>query len=135
MVNYGDGDATPRARSPARPVAAESDSQLATNGRFRIPAGPSERRDTIADPTNIPRPYRGFPSEAHYLAALKSWAESRSLYVEPLPTSLIGFYGEKTMQEYVKDAGPRQELGLRKKWKARQEKKQEERMARRNTMT
>ena len=41
--------------------------------------------------------YRGFPSEAAYLEALRQWAESKK-YVQP-ELGLRGFYGEVTMEE------------------------------------
>nr|POF17524.1 hypothetical protein CFP56_12938 [Quercus suber] len=106
-----DGDRTPRATSP-NPTAAQ---HLLS------------RRETITDPT--PQPYKGFPSEAHYLAALHAWAETKK-YLEP-EKMLVGWYGEKTMEEYA--SAPKLELGLRKKWKARKEAKQEAKNVRRNT--
>ena len=96
--------------------------------------GPYERRDTIATPSAAPRPYRGFPSEAHYLAALREWAESKK-YLDA-GTTLIGFYGEKSMEDYSNRPGLEMgSLGLKKKWKARKEKKAEQQAARRNTVT
>ncbi|KAK3113012.1 hypothetical protein LTR53_010130, partial [Teratosphaeriaceae sp. CCFEE 6253] len=109
----GDGDRTPRARSPAPSLEYAED-------RFRIPAG--QRRDTIADPS--PQPYRGFPSEAHYLAALHAWADQQK-YVNPVGTELVGFYGHTSLQEYA--SRPPLESGLRRKWKARKEAKREKR--------
>ncbi|KAK4504926.1 hypothetical protein PRZ48_002889 [Zasmidium cellare] len=79
------------------------------------------RRGTLADPTTITQhPYRGFPSEAAYLAAFNEWAESKR-YVQP-DTNLVGFYGETTMQEYA--ARPRQEFGLSKRWRERKAKRE-----------
>jgi hypothetical protein len=102
-----DGDRTPRAHSPA----PSTDTQR----RFRIPAN-TERRGTIADPTTTPnqQPYKGFPSEAHYLAALSAWADSKK-YVEPTEMSLHGFYGHTTMQEIA--ARPGQDFGIKRKWR------------------
>lgn len=118
----GDGDRTPRAHSPSPPQAPST---------FRIPAG--ERRDTIADPSAAPRPYKGFPSEAHYLAALHDWAESKK-YIQPSDATLYGFFGPISMEEYA--SRPKIEgLGLKKKWRARKEAKEEARTARRNTVT
>ena len=107
----GDGDRTPRAHSPAP-------STQAADSRFRSPAG--QRRDTIADPT--PQPYRGFPSEAHYLAALNAWADEQK-YIRPVGTELVGFFGHTSLQEYA-DRAPL-ESGLRRKWRARKEAKRE----------
>ena len=112
MVTLDDGDRTPRAHSPA----------LSTSTAH-------ERRATIAAPTT----YKGFPSEAHYLAALNEWAESKK-YVQSTDTTLLGFFGETTLEEYAKRPGV-EGLGLRKKWKARKEARQEAKMARRNTVT
>ena len=125
IVDFADGDRTPLSHSPVR--GEDSSSQ------FKIPAGQAhERRDTIAAPSEAPRPYKGFPSEAHYLAALNEWAESKKyIYYDK---SLIGFYGQKTMGDYANQAGG-VELGLRKKWKARKERKAEQKMERRNTVT
>ncbi|KAK3671107.1 hypothetical protein LTR78_009068 [Recurvomyces mirabilis] len=141
------GDRTPRAHSPAPSTA-----QNAIDQRFRIAANnnnshnPLERRDTIADPTVVPQqPYKGFPSEAHYLAALHAWAEDKK-FVQVGDTTLHGFYGHTSMQEYA--ARPGQDFGIKKKWRARKEAKQakkEEKMSdaertriagsRRNTVT
>lgn len=109
-----DGDRTPRAGSPAPSSVVE---------RPRIPA--HTRHQSIAEPTTepTPRPYRGFPSEEHYLAALREWAESKK-YLQSTETQLVGFYGPKTLQEYA-DQPKMEGLGLRKKWKARKEQKLE----------
>ncbi|KAK5729884.1 hypothetical protein LTR17_011523 [Elasticomyces elasticus] len=130
-ISDGDGDRTPRAHSPAP-------SYRLTDDRYRVPS--SQRRDTIADPTTIPQPYKGFPSEAHYLAALHAWAEGKK-YIEPTETSLYGFYGHTSLQEYA--SKPPMETGLRRKWRARKEAKKEQKQeqaqkiaaGRRNTVT
>jgi hypothetical protein len=62
-------------------------------------------------------PYRGFPSEEDYLAALRAWAKDKE-YVQ-FDTALIGFYGRKTKEDYINQPG----LGLRKKAKERKEEK------------
>lgn len=93
--NDDDGEATPRAQSPA----------------------PTARRETLA--TATPQPYRGFPSEAHYLAALRAWAEEKK-YIR-YDTGLKGFYGERTVEEYASQ--PPVSLGIREKWRARKEKR------------
>lgn len=80
--------------------------------------------------TQTPQPYRGFPSEAHYLQALQTWADSQK-YAQP-DKALVGWYGEKTMEEYA--SAPRLEFGFSKKWKARKEAKAEARNARRATV-
>ena len=129
IITVDDGDRTPRAHSPAP-----------YDKRFRIPAG--QRRDTIADPTRAPNPYRGFPSEEHYLAALRDWADSKK-FMEPVDTTLYGFYGPTSLQDYANK--PPVEIGLKRKWKARKEAKREQRQeqaqkntagaGRRNTVT
>ena len=106
ITEYGDGDATPRARSPVRAASLCSDA------------------------TTISNPYRGFASEADYLAALEEWAESKK-YLET-GTRLIGFYGPKTMEYYASQPGV--EIGLKKKWRARKERKAEKQNERRNTV-
>ncbi|KAK4550864.1 hypothetical protein LTR36_000444, partial [Oleoguttula mirabilis] len=78
-------------------------------------------------------PYKGFPSEAHYLAALHEWAESKK-YIQTTDTTLYGFYGENTIEDYA--SRPKIEgLGLRRKWRARKEAKRETKGSRRNTVT
>ncbi|KAK5108828.1 hypothetical protein LTR62_007802 [Meristemomyces frigidus] len=119
ITDLGDdgGDRTPRAHSPAPPTA-----QQAINQRFRIPAtttastNPLERRETISAPSQ--QPYRGFPSEAHYLAALHQWAEGQK-YVQVADSPLVGFYGHTSLGEYA--ARPGLELGIKRKWRARRE--------------
>ena len=59
------------------------------------------------------------------MAALQEWAEEKK-YIQP-QKQVIGFYGDKTMEEYA--SGPGLELGWRKKWKARKEQKMEKRRA------
>ncbi len=77
------------------------------------------------EPAPSSRPYRGFPSEAHYLAALRAWAESKQ-YAEPFETGLVGFYGTKTMGELASKQPPTFEgLRLKEKWRARRERKKE----------
>jgi hypothetical protein len=73
----------------------------------------------VTAPVGVPvqTPYRGFPSEAAYLAALRAWAEEKE-YVQ-FDTALIGWYGRKTKEDYLSQPG----LGLRKKAKARKEEK------------
>ncbi|KAF2478736.1 hypothetical protein BDY17DRAFT_305756 [Neohortaea acidophila] len=95
-----DGDATPRARSPARSIATTTK-------------------------TSTSQPYRGFPSEEAYLAALRAWADGQKF--TSFDTSLIGFYGERTAEEIASQ--PRPEFGLRKKWRARRERKNSEAQA------
>lgn len=60
ITDYEDGDRTPRGRSPLRFASITT-----------------------------PRSYRGFPSEAHYLAALQEWADSKK-YLEPETRLVVG---------------------------------------------
>lgn len=55
------------------------------------------------------------------MAALREWAESKK-YLQQDQTQLVGYYGERTLQEYA-DQPKMEGLGLRKKWKARKEEK------------
>lgn len=50
--------------------------------------------------------YKGFPSEAAYLAALSEWAEEKK-YIQPSEEAqtLWGFYGGKSMADYTEGAG------------------------------
>ncbi|KAF1353083.1 hypothetical protein BDV97DRAFT_107372 [Delphinella strobiligena] len=104
-----DGDETPRATSPAPSWrSASTATTLAT------------RRSSVA--TTATTSYKGFPSEAAYLRALEAWAEEKK-YIQPSDEShtLSGWYGTKTMDDYIEGQDKPPELGLRKKWKARKE--------------
>lgn len=119
------GERTPRARSPAPGYQQ----QLPGPRRMTIgnPETSSIMTATTTDTTTASRPYRGFPSEEAYLDALRAWAEER-MFLQSGDHSLIGYYGNKTMEEYAKDRPPElQGLGLRRKWKARRERKAGER--------
>ena len=52
--------------------------------------------------------YKGFPSEAAYIAALTEWAEHKK-YIQPSEEaqSLSGFFGYKTMEQYTGSVGER----------------------------
>ncbi|KAH0382128.1 hypothetical protein KCU92_g6586, partial [Aureobasidium melanogenum] len=54
--------------------------------------------------------YKGFSSEAAYIAALTEWAEHKK-YVQPSEEaqSLSGFFGYKTMEDYTGPRTPRDE--------------------------
>lgn len=47
--------------------------------------------------------YRGFPSEQAYLDALKAWADSKTYY--ETEEQLRGFYGTKTVENYLSQPG------------------------------
>jgi hypothetical protein len=66
------------------------------------------------------QPYKGFASEAEYLAALHAWAETKK-YVQP-DSGLVGFYGRTTVEELANR--PRTEFGLRKLLKERKARKE-----------
>jgi hypothetical protein len=97
---FTDGNATPRARSPARTLTEDTPQRVQSN-------------------TSTIRPYRGFASEAEYLAALHAWAEEKK-YVQP-DSSLVGFYGQTTVEELA--SRPRMQFGISKLLKGRKEKK------------
>lgn len=112
----GDGDRTPRARSPL----GHCD-----------PTEPVTRHQSIAAPEGAASQgsYRGFKSEQAYLDALRAWAEGRK-YAEPTNTTLVGFYGTTTMAEYADRPPAFQPLGLKRKWKAMKANRQEEKAKR-----
>lgn len=101
-VEAGDGERTPRAQSPASAAT-----------RFN-----SQQQETTVDLAH--QGYRGFPSRAHYLAALNAWAESKR-YLEPGDSGISGYYGQTTMEEYAQR--PRVELGFSSWKRHRKEKK------------
>jgi hypothetical protein len=122
-------------------MSFESDRHLLAESGVRAPHSPNASLISVATATNpdgdqispsqsgadlsdtastiVPTEttYRGFPSEADYLAALRAWAEEKE-YVQ-FDTALVGFYGTKTKADYLSKPG----LGLRKKSKAQKEEK------------
>jgi len=58
-----------------------------------------------------PKPYKGFPSEEAYLAALRAWAEEQKYF--KIDTQLTGFYGTKTSEYYMNQPGLRSERKAR----------------------
>lgn len=103
-----DGEETARANSPAPSWRSSSTATTL-----------AARQSSIATTTT---PYKGFPSEAAYLRALEEWAEEKK-YIQPSDEShtLSGWYGTKTMDDYIEGQDKAPELGLRKKWRARKE--------------
>ena len=55
-------------------------------------------------PTYSAAKYGIYGSEAEYLAALKAWVQEKA-FVEPSETTLVGFYGKTTMEEYANKPG------------------------------
>jgi len=106
----GEGDRTPRARSPNR-----------ASGR------PASLRSVA---TTVTTSYRGFPSEAEYIAALEQWADQYRYNVPE--KALIGFFGKNTAEELASRPAP--QIGLRKKLRERKERKVAKQEERRNTV-
>lgn len=99
-MESGDGERTPRAQSPVR------DAQ-------------SKPQETTAELP--PQSYKGFPSKADYMTALNAWAESKR-YLEPSDSSIPGYYGQTTMEEYAQR--PRIQLGI-SSWKQQRKQKRD----------
>lgn len=107
---------TPSARTSTIDLTAASGQTTPRAARGQSPA--RSQTQTERQEQSQPQPYRGFPSEEAYLAALQEWADSKK-YLEP-GTGLFGFYGNVTSEEYARR--PRVELGLRRKvkgWRAK----------------
>jgi hypothetical protein len=60
--------------------------------------------------------YKGFPSEAAYIAALTEWAEHKK-YVQPSEEAqtLSGFFGYKTIEEYTEGVEQKDRMRARRK--------------------
>lgn len=99
------GERTPRARSPAsaRTIARSSSQSTAVD--------------------HSTQSYKGFPSRAHYLAALNEWADSKR-YLDPGESTLTGYYGTTTVSELA--SRPRIEFGF-SNWKQQRKEKREAR--------
>ncbi|PIA99047.1 hypothetical protein CB0940_03345 [Cercospora beticola] len=97
-----------------RTLIADEEQHPASSSRAASPAR------TLVD-TSTPTPYRGFPSQAEYLAALREWAEEKR-YLQPSTTTLTGYYGKETLQAYANK--PRHEFGISRKLREMKEKKQ-----------
>ncbi|KAI4719563.1 hypothetical protein E4T48_04250 [Aureobasidium sp. EXF-10727] len=88
------------------------------NSDYARPPSPTPSTQTTAS-TILPTyaetgSYKGFPSEAAYIAALTEWAEYKK-YVQPSEEAqtLSGFFGYKTMDEYT--GGPKAPRAARRK--------------------
>lgn len=113
-----DGERTPRAGSPVPSFRSHATSTT-----------PASRHSSIA--TESPRPYKGFPSEEAYLNALRAWVEEKK-YIQPTEetTMLQGWYGTKTMDDYIQQSGPAPEMSSFRRWRERKAEKKEEKKRR-----
>lgn len=72
----------------------------------RIAPLPSGQRDRSQSEPAIPvmkKPYRGYESEDAYLAAFEEFLKEKEYFVTDM--QLTGFYGKKTMEDYLKEPG------------------------------
>ncbi|KAL1306358.1 hypothetical protein AAFC00_005071 [Neodothiora populina] len=117
MHNYG--------RSSSSSISSQLTSTTLLGRRASIDSGTAETRS-----------YKGFPSEAAYLDALRAWAEEKK-YVQPDNTSqtLIGWFGTRTLEEHSPTAGQSQKSSLLKRWRMKKEAKREERTRRKSATT
>ncbi|KAG9693536.1 hypothetical protein KCU95_g14171, partial [Aureobasidium melanogenum] len=87
------------------------------NPDYTRPPSPTPSTQTTAS-TILPSyadtgSYKGFPSEAAYIAALTEWAEHKK-YVQPSEEAqtLTGFFGYKTMEDYTGPRPPQDEARM-----------------------
>ncbi|KAF2092938.1 hypothetical protein NA57DRAFT_62040 [Rhizodiscina lignyota] len=71
----------------------------------------------------LDRPYRGFPSRDEYYEALAEFAKEKQFFTAE--QQLNGFYGTKTMQEYLNEKGGSKTMS-RKEKKAQKERRRSE---------
>lgn len=87
------------------PRACSSDRTLESRssyGQRRISDDQSyERRETVANVAPASRLYSGFPSEAHYLKALREWAEEQKYVPHDAGWAAFWLLRGTTMQEYA----------------------------------
>jgi hypothetical protein len=86
--------------------APNSSTSTTTSPSYARPPSPTPSTQTTTS-TILPTyaetgSYKGFPSEAAYIAALTEWAEHKK-YVQPSEEAqtLSGFFGYKTIEEYT----------------------------------
>lgn len=79
------GDDTPRQSTAHLPTASASQAGASSSTANAYKGGP----------------YKGFPSREAYLAALEAFAQERSYFKHA--NNLVGFYGQKTMDEYIEE--------------------------------
>lgn len=97
--------------------APDSATSTAKDPDYVRPPSPTPSTQTTAS-TILPSyadtgSYKGFPSEAAYIAALTEWAEHKK-YVQPSEEAqtLTGFFGYKTMEDYTGPRPPRDEARM-----------------------
>lgn len=110
-------DRTPRTCSPAASFRSQATTITAVSHHVSVAGG------ELASYTESGH-YKGFPSAEAYLQALREWVEEKK-YIQPSSGSntLQGWYGTRTMQDYLGDAEKPPVVGFRQKWKARKEEK------------
>jgi hypothetical protein len=79
-----------------------------------------ESEGSSSSDSNVPRPYRGFPSQEAYLAALLEFGREKQYF--ETEQRLIGFYGTKTVEDRLREGG-----GHRSKSKAARKAEKERR--------
>jgi hypothetical protein len=97
-----------------------STSSTTTTPSYARPPSPTPSTQTTTS-TILPTyaetgSYKGFPSEAAYIAALTEWAEHKK-YVQPSEEAqtLSGFFGYKTIEEYTGGEEQKGEARVRRK--------------------
>jgi len=93
--------------SPSRPasiITTNTDVTLTERPSQDTLRPSSESQRSRSNSTNlISVPYKGYPSKDAYMKALLEFAQSRQYF--ETDHQLIGFYGRKTMEDYLKEEG------------------------------
>ncbi|KAI4839899.1 hypothetical protein E4T44_07989 [Aureobasidium sp. EXF-8845] len=102
------------------PKPSTSTSTTTTIPSYARPPSPTPSTQTTTS-TILPTytetgSYKGFPSEAAYIAALTEWAEHKK-YVQPSEEAqtLSGFFGYKTIEEYTEGVEQKDRMRARRK--------------------
>jgi len=103
------------------PSVAPDDSITPTQSTTQLNTEAPNADSEPAPESKTPTPYRGFPSEEAYLAALRNWAMEKEGYIK-FDTALVGWQGRKTMDDYVNQPG--MEFAWRTRMKERKAEKQ-----------
>ncbi|THY22477.1 hypothetical protein D6D01_06293, partial [Aureobasidium pullulans] len=93
----------PSGHYSSKPTASTTTTSIRDYDRPPSPTPSSQTTASTILPTYAQTgSYKGFPSEAAYLAALTKWAETKK-YIQPSEEgqTLSGFFGYKTMEEYT----------------------------------